>query len=59
MFTDVFIVCVFIVLDEAADNKFDHIKSPSFLITSIIAEISRDTRYNEKENENNWIAKKS
>jgi len=55
----VFIVCVFIVLDEAADNKFNNIKSPSFLIPSIIAEISRDTRYNEKENENNWIAKKS
>ena len=59
MFTDVFVIGILIVLDEAADNEFDHMKSPSFLIPSIIAEISRDTRYNEKENENNWIAKKS
>ena len=59
MFTDSFIVCVFIVFDEAAYDKFSHIDSPDFLISSIISELAQDTRDNENANENNENAKKS
>lgn len=59
MFTDVFVIGILIVLDEAADNEFDHVKSPSFLISFIIAEIGRDTSNNEKEIDNKRNAKKS
>ena len=59
MFADMLVVRILIVFDEAADNEFDHIKSPSFLIPSIIAEIGRDTSNNEKEIDNKRNAKKS